>query len=188
MKNLNGFIREAQQATAEYDGMFLLACDKYPDIDWRFAKALGFVESRLNPTAKSPIGATGIMQLTEPTYWDMEDTSVLSRDFEARAVDPETNIRVGCKYLNWCVERAKHMTKESHKQLDVALCMYNAGYGNVRRALDGMRFYEDKTGSTSRFQLIGALWLYNSRYRALLPYLERVNIAYTVFKTRRVAS
>lgn len=109
-------------------------------------------ESCFNPTAKSYVGATGLMQLMpETATWLKVD------DFE----NPEQNLEGGVRYLASLYQR--------FGRVDLTLAAYNAGPGNVERhggippfnetqdyvksVLSHYRFYS----ATARFKLQLAL-------------------------------
>lgn len=74
-------------------------------------------ESRFKPTARSPVGARGLMQLMPKTGRWMGATNLM---------DPTQNIKAGTKYLKYLNERF------DGNETNV-LAAYNAGEGNVRR-------------------------------------------------------
>lgn len=87
--------------------------------------ALIHQESAYLPTARSSVGATGLMQLMPPTAREIGKR--LNPTFsESRLVDPETNIELGTYYL-------KSLLRETGGSLELALAAYNAGPGNVRK-------------------------------------------------------
>lgn len=78
-------------------------------------------ESRQDPKAESPVGAKGMMQITDPTADEL-------------GVDPwvpEQAVDGSARYLVWLEERFPHVAPED--RLRFGLASYNWGVGNVRR-------------------------------------------------------
>lgn len=110
---------------------------KYQDIVDRYSAAYHleksmvngviFCESRFEPDAVSSADAIGLMQITEETgRWAAEQMGMDADTLDL--TDPETNIRIGCWYLNWLTDKFDGVT-------ETALAGYNAGQGNVSRWL-----------------------------------------------------
>lgn len=79
-------------------------------------------ESSFNPSAQSSRGAMGLMQLMPQTAKYV--CTLLGEDFEkANLFDPQTNIKLGCCYLNY-------LGKKFFSQTEI-LCAYNAGEHTV---------------------------------------------------------
>lgn len=87
-------------------------------------KYLPIVESALNPKAKSRVGATGLWQFMYPTgkMFGLEVTSY----YDERS-DVYKSTDAACRYL-------KHLY-EMYNDWDLVLAAYNAGPGNVNKAI-----------------------------------------------------
>lgn len=81
-------------------------------------------ESGFNASATSRKGAKGLMQIMDDTaVWIAEKMNF--DDFEPYMLyDPEVNIKIGCWYLRWLLNRYKG-------SVFLALTAYNSGIGNV---------------------------------------------------------
>jgi soluble lytic murein transglycosylase-like protein len=82
----------------------------------RLLEAVSYVESRFNPTAVSPKGAVGLMQLRPETAAEL--------GFDPH--NPETNARGGATYL-------RRMLALFDNNVELALAAYNAGPQAVKR-------------------------------------------------------
>ncbi len=94
-------------------------------LDWLQLMAQGFQESSLNPKAKSPYGAVGIMQLLPSTA---EWLGVMNYN------EIDGNIHAGAKYMARLMKRyAKVPEISEDNRFFFALAAYNAGPGRVRK-------------------------------------------------------
>jgi soluble lytic murein transglycosylase-like protein len=91
-----------------------------PDLAFRLVR----VESRFNPRARGPGGSLGLMQLMPGTARAI-DRSVRT---EAEILDPQTNARLGLRYLRRMIERYDGDVR-------LGLLAYNRGPLAVDRAL-----------------------------------------------------
>ena len=106
-----------------YDELVRKYSDHY-GFDWRLVTAQMYQESKFNPTAKSHIGARGLMQLMPRTAKEMGVKDVS---------DPASSIRGGVKYLDWLRDRFDADLPISDR-LWFTLAAYNAGAGHVHDA------------------------------------------------------
>jgi membrane-bound lytic murein transglycosylase F len=123
--------REARKATEQYDPIFRKYTKRYFGIgtDWRLFKAQGMAESDLTPTARSRVGARGIMQLMPSTYGLIQ--SALPH---FGAIDnPEWNIAAGILHDRdlWTSFRKDVPDDERWRFMFAG---YNAGEGTIIRA------------------------------------------------------
>ncbi len=105
-------------------GLFRKYSARY-NMDWMLMAAQGYQESRLDHSARSRVGAIGIMQVMPDTAKELNvgDITVL-----------ETNIHAGVKFIRGMVDR--YYAKEPMDDLNkvfFAFAAYNAGPGRVRQ-------------------------------------------------------
>jgi soluble lytic murein transglycosylase-like protein len=101
-------------------------------LDPNLVQALILQESYYNPKARSPVGATGLMQLMPPTAQD-HARALGIRTSTSRLETPEHNIQLGTFHLRMLINMFRGNTH-------LAVASYNAGQGNVlkwRRANPG---------------------------------------------------
>ena len=95
------------------------------EMDWMLMAAQGYQESRLDHSARSHVGAIGVMQVMPPTGKELKvgDITLL-----------EPNIHAGVKYIRLLVDRyyAKEAMDDLNKML-FAFAAYNAGPGRIRQ-------------------------------------------------------
>lgn len=87
------------------------------DIDPELVAAVVHQESRFKPTARSPVGAMGLMQLMPRTGKWMGAQNLY---------DPAQNVKAGVKYLKYLQERFGD-------DQTLILAAYNGGEGNVKK-------------------------------------------------------
>jgi membrane-bound lytic murein transglycosylase F len=93
-------------------------------IDWRLLAAIGYQESKWNPSASSEDGALGLMMLTPDTAAAM--------GIKDRA-DPRENILAGARYFATVRDRIPERVPEPDRTW-LALAAYNAGFGHLEDA------------------------------------------------------
>ena len=106
--------------------LFIKYADQY-DFDWLMLAALGYQESRLDHSVRSPAGAVGIMQMLPSTA---KDPNVAISDIERI----ENNIHAGTKYLRFLRSRYFNDPEiDSVNQALFAFASYNAGPAKVAK-------------------------------------------------------
>jgi soluble lytic murein transglycosylase-like protein len=103
----------------------------WPDFPlWRLLKAQYWQESRLDPTARSRVGAEGIAQFMPGTWQDAIKALGWPRTLSRR--DAAYAIEGGAWYMRKLRGGWKNRSPaDSH---DLALASYNAGVGNILKA------------------------------------------------------
>jgi membrane-bound lytic murein transglycosylase F len=112
-----------------YDSLFIREAAGI-DWDWRLLAAQVAQESRFDPTARSWVGAQGLLQLMPRT----------ARELGVRdPTDPEENVGGGVRYLAWLSGLWEKEIEDPEQRLKFILASYNAGRGHV---LDAQRLAE----------------------------------------------
>jgi len=123
--------RQSQREVRRFDPIFQKYAKRYfgAGTDWRWFKAQGMAESDLTPTARSRVGARGIMQLMPSTYGQIK--SALPK-FGA-IDDPEWNIAAGILHDRdlWTLW-GRDVPEDQRWAFMFA--SYNAGEGTIMRA------------------------------------------------------
>jgi hypothetical protein len=109
----------------EYKNYFSLYKNIY---SWKIIKAQSIQESLLNPTAKSYVGAFGLMQLMPKTYKQLKKQLKLGS-----IADPRNNIKAGVYYDKkmFNVWKSKRTIESRYKLM---FASYNAGAGHLIKA------------------------------------------------------
>jgi len=171
--------RNAKKFSERYDPTFRKYTKRYfgPAFDWKYFKAQGIAESGLDSTAKSWVGARGVMQLMPSTYRD-----IASHRPEFGTIDqPEWNIAAGImhdRYL-WTLYQKDISDDERHRFM---FASYNAGEGTINRAISMARAKEVGPPVWSSVELI-APTVGRWRYTETLGYVRRIDSAYTKLRT-----
>lgn len=125
-------------------------------------------ESQFDPTAVSPAGARGLMQLMPATARAVARELALGYDRRALLAEPAYNLRLGTRYL------ARQLERFSEPAL--ALAAYNAGPGRVEAWLAQ---HGDPRGR-GRHALID--WIERIPFRETRNYVQRVLEAAEVYR------
>jgi hypothetical protein len=84
------------------------------------------VESGFNPFAQSPVGAQGLMQVMTGVHSDKYE----SFGGKLAAFDPVTNLRVGVKVLQECIQRAGSVQAGLKFYVGAAMLEHDGGYAD----------------------------------------------------------
>jgi membrane-bound lytic murein transglycosylase F len=118
-----GFMRHLQSRLPLYKQWFVEAAEQSSQ-DWRLLAAIGYQESKWNPSAASPAGAKGLMQLTVETANENQVTNLS---------DPRQSIFGGARYFRQVYEKIPSHVPEPDRTW-FALAAYNIGYGHLEDA------------------------------------------------------
>lgn len=105
-------------------------------VDYELLQALIAAESGFDPSAVSPKGAIGLMQLMPDTARRYGVESDKKMALEKKLTDPKINVRAGTRYL-------RDLINMFPGRLDLALASYNAGEGAVQRAGNKIPNYKE---------------------------------------------
>jgi len=111
--------RSTSEANPQTINAFIHAAATEHGIDPFLIKAIIKAESNFDPTAVSPKGAQGLMQLMPATARDLQ---------VADPLDPLENILGGTRYLRYLLD-------SYNWDVALSLAAYNAGPGNVKGAV-----------------------------------------------------
>lgn len=157
-------------ADDRYDDHFKKYSKRFfgPAFDWQYFKAQAMAESGLDPTAKSRVGARGIMQLMPGTY-----ELIRKNKPELGAIeDPEFNIAAGIMHSRGLWHEWDD-ARSNDERLRFMFGSYNAGEGPIIRARRLARTEKlDHTvwGSIETVAPKVGRW----RYRETLPYVRKI--------------
>jgi membrane-bound lytic murein transglycosylase F len=118
-----GFMQHLQSRLPLYQQWFVEAAEQSSQ-DWRLLAAIGYQESKWNPSARSSAGAHGLMQLTVETANETKVTDLS---------DARQSIFGGARYFRQVYEKIPAHVPEPDRTW-FALAAYNIGYGHVEDA------------------------------------------------------
>ncbi len=123
--------------TNKYDTHFRKYTKRYfgPGFDWHWFKSQGIAESGLKNTARSSVGAVGIMQILPSTYADIHKKSPYLSAGTLK--DPRWNIAAGIFYDRILYKRwLKTLDKATPEdELYMTFASYNAGHSKIKRVM-----------------------------------------------------
>ncbi len=135
------------------------------DIPQSYAMAIARQESAWNPKVRSPVGASGLMQIMPGTATHTVSMfSIPGYSGPSQLLDPETNINIGTSYL-------QYVYQQFGNNRIYASAAYNAGPGRVRTwqgnsagRIDAVAFVESIPFSETRGYVKNVL-SYDAYYR-----------------------
>ncbi len=160
------------------------AIDKYSkeyNLEKELVYAVINAESRFNYKALSNKGAIGLMQIMPTTgEWLIEkinaslddSNKITTTNLEQALYTPDLNIRLGCYYLSYLLERFQ--SEEN------ALCAYNAGSTNVTEWLQNPEYSQDDIlieipfGETKRY--VEKIEYFKIGYKVKLKVLSLIDL------------
>lgn len=163
----------------KYEDIIIKYSREY-NLDRYLVMAVISAESNFDETAQSHKNAKGLMQVTDDTaQWickkyginangaendknDKNTEKIKNPDF----FDPDTNIHIGCAYLEFLLDTFDGNVKNS-------IAAYNAGHGNVAKWLDDSNHTDDGEnlksipfGETDKYvnKVIKRIYIYKKLY------------------------
>ena len=123
-----------QRYPMEYESTIRL-CARLNDIPPAYVAAVILAESSYDPQAVSSVNAQGLMQLL-PSTAEWIAGRLGETYAEGCLFNPETNIRFGCWYLGFLMQRY-------HGDMRLSSSAYHAGQGNVDKWLQNPDYSPD---------------------------------------------
>lgn len=134
---------------------------KQANVDPAWAMAIARRESTFIPTAKSPVGAHGLMQIMPQTAKHITGRRVPVQTL----YNPNVNIDMGTDYLNY-------LMRQNNNNLVFATASYNAGYGRVKTWLPKNR------------QMPVDIWIETIPFKETREYVKAVLAYYQIYNIR----
>ena len=152
----------------EYEEFILKYANEH-ELDPYLVAALIKAESNFVPDAQSHKDARGLMQLVDGTAQGVAAELKIDYSFDM-LTNPELNIRIGTYYL-------AHLMDMYNGDVRLALCAYNAGFGNVDKWLDNPKYTFEGNLHTIPFpetqKYLDNTLLYTEKYRKLYPDFDK---------------
>lgn len=135
-------VSQSASFSADWDDEFQDATDVFlpPGTDWLLLKAQCYQESRLDPFAQSPVGASGLCQFMPGTWAQVSE----ALDLEPGDIWlPEASIQAAAYYMGQ-LHRTWSAPRPAMDRYMLAAASYNAGAGHLikaQRICDGHNRY-----------------------------------------------
>jgi soluble lytic murein transglycosylase-like protein len=167
--------RNARHDNTRYDAYFRKYSKRYFGIgfDWQYFKAQGMAESELSATARSYVGARGVMQLMPSTFQEIQ-----SKRPEFQSIDdPEWNIAAGIMHDRYLWRLWEPVGPDSDRT-KFMFGSYNAGEGTIGRASATAQARQLDQSRWPNFELV-APEVPRWRYRETLGYVKKIDQNYS---------
>ncbi len=141
-------------------------------ISQSFAMAIARQESAWNPKVRSPVGASGLMQVMPGTAKDtVKMFNIVGYNNPAQLLDPLTNINIGTSYLQYVFGRFENNRIFAAAAYNAGPGRVNTWLGNSAGRIDAIAFVESIPFSETRGYVKNVL-AYDAYYRYFLgqPY------------------
>jgi membrane-bound lytic murein transglycosylase F len=147
-------------------------------LDWHLLAAMGYQESKLDASAVSPTGVTGLMMLTRQTARGL---GVKDRR------DPNQSIQGGAKYFSQL--QSKYANAPRADRLWLSLAAYNMGPGTLDRIRKTLKSRGKNPDSWAHvYQYLTANKARNRRYGQCIHYVTRIRTYLETIKQDRKLS
>lgn len=151
------------EESSSYDEIISAQATKH-GIDPLLVKALIWRESRFAANATGKAGEIGLMQISMGAVRDWAKANSKSVPEKEKIYDPAMNIAIGV----WYLAKAHSNWTENPRQIELALCEYNAGRARLLRWIahyDGS--YDDVINSSASSSYVNAIVLKYTEYVAI---------------------
>jgi membrane-bound lytic murein transglycosylase F len=170
--------RNARHDNTRYDAFFRKYSKRYFGIgfDWQYFKAQGMAESELSATARSNVGARGVMQLMPSTFQEIQTKRP---EFES-IDDAEWNIAAGIMHDRYLWKLWEPVGPDSDRT-KFMFGSYNAGEGTIARATAAAHARQLDEMRWPNIELV-APQVPRWRYRETLGYVKKIDQNYGVLR------
>ena len=149
----------------KYEALLVAAAKEFK-VDVALMKAMMAAESGFNPTAVSPKGAIGLMQIMPATAERYGVTGDSRVTIQQKLTDPRTNMRLAARYLH-------ELNQMFPNQQPLVIASYNAGEGAVQKYRNQIPPYAETRNYvqlvTQFYQLYGAQNAAPNKVPSVLP-------------------
>jgi soluble lytic murein transglycosylase-like protein len=163
--------RNARHDKTRYDAFFKKYTKRYFGVgfDWQYFKAQGMAESELSATARSYVGARGIMQLMPSTFQEIQTKRPEFQSID----DPEWNIAAGIMHDRYLWKLWEPVGPDSDRTRFM-FGSYNAGEGTIGRATAAAKAKQLDESRWPNIELV-APEVPRWRYRETLGYVKKID-------------